>query len=217
MADMGKVNIHGREYKTVALRVSEFRTDRPDWSITTEIVEADAERVVMRATITHPDGRIIATGHAEEVRASSQINRTSALENAETSAIGRALAAAGYGGSEFASADEVAQAIAQQAASSGAPQFGKRQAAAPKPKPAPAPAKPAAAPEVPADDPWLEEPLGFGKHADKTWRTMSEGELGSGRANYLQWLLDNAMDEVTSERARRCLILISNRADKAVA
>ena len=68
----------------------------------------------MKATISDEQGRVRATGHAEEVRASSQINKTSALENAETSAIGRALAALGYAGTEFASADEVAQAITQQ-------------------------------------------------------------------------------------------------------
>jgi hypothetical protein len=68
----------------------------------------------MKATISDEKGRVIATGHAEEVRASSQINKTSALENAETSAIGRALAALGMAGTEFASADEVAQAIKQQ-------------------------------------------------------------------------------------------------------
>ena len=56
----------------------------------------------------------IATGYAEEVRTASKINRTSALENAETSAVGRALAFFGLGGSEIASADEVANAIQQQ-------------------------------------------------------------------------------------------------------
>jgi hypothetical protein len=57
---------------------------------------------------------VIATGLAEEKRTSSQINRTSALENCETSAIGRALAAFGLGGSEYASANEVQNAIHQQ-------------------------------------------------------------------------------------------------------
>ena len=51
---------------------------------------------------------LLATGYAEEVRAASKINATSALENAETSAIGRCLSALGFGGQEYASADEVA-------------------------------------------------------------------------------------------------------------
>jgi len=65
--------------------------------------------------ITNADGRVIATGLAEEVRGSTNINKTSALENAETSAVGRALAFFGLGGTEIASADEVANAINQQA------------------------------------------------------------------------------------------------------
>jgi hypothetical protein len=68
----------------------------------------------MSAEIRNEDERLIATGHAEEYRKSSQINGTSALENCETSAIGRALAVAGFGGTEFASANEVQNAIHQQ-------------------------------------------------------------------------------------------------------
>ncbi len=113
-SNTGVINIHGREYQTVALRITTFRQSHPSHSLTTEIVTRDEEWVVMRATVSDPDGRVIATGHAEERRTSSQINKTSALENCETSAIGRALAAFGIGGTEFASADEVANAIHQQ-------------------------------------------------------------------------------------------------------
>lgn len=116
MADTGKVNIHGKEYETVASRVQRFRNlYTTQYSLITEIVDRDEEAVVVKATIKEGE-RIIATGHAEEKRSSSQINRTSALENAETSAIGRALAAFGMAGTEFASADEVANAIHQQKA-----------------------------------------------------------------------------------------------------
>lgn len=110
----GVVNIHGKEYKTVALRVAEFRADRPGWSILTELVRADAEAVIMKCTVMDEAGRVIGTGFSEEYRASSKINRTSALENSETSAIGRALASCGMAGTEYASADEVAGAISQQ-------------------------------------------------------------------------------------------------------
>jgi len=112
----GVVNIHGREYKTVALRVAEFREVCPDWSIVTELVAETEDKVIMKALISHV-GVVMGTGYAEEVRSASRINKTSALENAETSAIGRALAACGYGGTEYASADEVANAIGQQNAS----------------------------------------------------------------------------------------------------
>jgi len=106
------VDIHGKQYETVASRVERFRKEK-DYGIETELLQNDETLVVMKAIIKDKD-RIIATGHAEEKRASSQINRTSALENCETSAIGRALACLGYIGTEFASADEVAQAIHQQ-------------------------------------------------------------------------------------------------------
>jgi len=111
----GVVNIRGKEYQTVALRVQKFREAHPTWSITTQIEERTDDYVVMSAGIRNEDERLIATGHAEEYRKSSQINGTSALENCETSAIGRALAVAGFGGTEFASANEVQNAIHQQA------------------------------------------------------------------------------------------------------
>ena len=109
----GTVKIHGKEYKTVALRIQEFREKHPDFTIQTDLVEANDTLVVMKATIS-AGGIVISTGYAEEVRTASKINRTSALENAETSAVGRALAFFGLGGSEIASADEVANAISQQ-------------------------------------------------------------------------------------------------------
>lgn len=117
MPDTGTVNIHGKAYSTVAKRVQDFREskDTKDFTIETELLSRDDQTVVMRAIIRDTAGRIIATGHAEENRTSSQINRTSALEVCETSAIGRALAAFGLAGTEFASADEVANAISQQA------------------------------------------------------------------------------------------------------
>jgi hypothetical protein len=115
MSNTGVVNIRGKEYQTVALRVQKFRESHPDWELSTEIIKADDVVVIMQARIYNADGKCISTGHAEEFRTSSQINSTSALENAETSAIGRALAAAGWGGTEFASANEVQNAIHQQA------------------------------------------------------------------------------------------------------
>ena len=110
----GVVKIHGKEYKTVALRVAEFRAAHPDYTISTDLVEANDVLVIMKASILDNEGRLLATGYAEEVRAASKINATSALENAETSAIGRCLSALGFGGQEYASADEVANAIQQQ-------------------------------------------------------------------------------------------------------
>ena len=128
MTQPGIVEIHGKQYRTVAHRIAEFREEHPDWTIQTELVSADDHRVVMRAeigrvagtinekgeVIVAPHMEIISTGYAEEERGSSNINKTSALENAETSAVGRALAFLGLAGTEIASADEVVNAISQQ-------------------------------------------------------------------------------------------------------
>ena len=115
MAKEGVISIHGKEYLTVAKRVDTFRKEyKQDYSIETEIVSADELIVVIKASIKTKDGFIVATGHAEEVRTASMINKTSALENCETSAIGRALASFGLAGTEFASANEVQQAISNQ-------------------------------------------------------------------------------------------------------
>jgi len=108
------INIHGREYETVASRVARFREDHADWTLQTKIVTLDDTQVLVEAQILNPEGRMIANGHAQEFRSASQINKTSYVENCETSAIGRALAALGIGGSEFASANEVQNAIQQQ-------------------------------------------------------------------------------------------------------
>jgi hypothetical protein len=116
MAKEGFVNIHGKEYKTVAKRVQEFRESviYKEWSIMTEVVKIDDDQCVMKAIIISPENKVIATGHGCEFKASSQINKTSYVENCETSAIGRALALLGLGGTEFASANEVQNAIHQQ-------------------------------------------------------------------------------------------------------
>jgi len=106
-----------RAYETVAERVRKFRERYPvdsGWRLVTEVLFPKDDVVLCRATIIDPDGRLVASGTAEETRGSSYINRTSAVENAETSAIGRALFAAGFGGGEFCSADELLVALKRQ-------------------------------------------------------------------------------------------------------
>jgi hypothetical protein len=119
MTNKNTVKIHNKEYEVVASRVQRFREEHQNYSITTEIFSNSTDQIMFKASILDETGRILATGHAEETRGSTQINRTSALENCETSAIGRALACYGYIGTEFASADEVATAISQQASDPG--------------------------------------------------------------------------------------------------
>lgn len=114
MSKQGIVNIRGKEYKTVALRVQEFREQYKEFALLTEVVQLDQEQCVIKASILTDTDRVVATGLAQEFRKASQINGTSYVENCETSAIGRALACLGLGGQEFASANEVLNAIHQQ-------------------------------------------------------------------------------------------------------
>ena len=108
------ISIHGKSYATVALRVAiARRVLGTALDVVTKIVSIDKETVVMQADI-FIDGKHISTGHAEENRKASRINTTSALENAETSAVGRALAFCAFISDGIASAEEVTAAIEQQ-------------------------------------------------------------------------------------------------------
>jgi hypothetical protein len=110
----GIVSIHGKDYQTVAYRLILFRADYPKGTIVTELISDVEGVIVFKAAIMDGD-LCLATGYAEEVRGSSNIHKTSALEIAESSAVGRALAFAGWHGSaSIASADEVSVAIARQ-------------------------------------------------------------------------------------------------------
>ena len=107
------VNIHGKEYYTVVERLKMLKNDfKIDYSLTTDLLKCDDKMVIVKATLSI-DGNEY-TGIAEEMRNASKINKTSAVENCETSAIGRALSSAGYFGSEFCSANELENALAQQ-------------------------------------------------------------------------------------------------------
>ena len=92
MAEKRTVNLRGKIYETVASRVDRFRADHDkEFSIITDLIAID-DPVIIKASIIDTSGRVHATGIAEEVRNSSNVNKTSALENCETSAVGRALA-----------------------------------------------------------------------------------------------------------------------------
>ena len=122
MSTKGIVNIRGKEYKTVALRVTEFRLECPitsGWGIVTDMLECNEHHALFKATIISPAHDCVATGHAFEFWGDGNVNTSSALENAETSAIGRALSAAGWGGEEYCSADELVNALRQQGVSVG--------------------------------------------------------------------------------------------------
>ena len=114
MQEIGKLNESGvvtrgnKKYTTVAVRVEVFRKYFPDYAVNTRVTVDDGKRVIVVAEVFAPGSdRPISTGIAEEIRGSSNVNRTSAVENGETSAIGRALANLGLHGGEFASDFEI--------------------------------------------------------------------------------------------------------------
>ena len=114
---MNTIDIHGKPYVMVKDRVIHFNGEYPNGCIRSKLVDRINNIVIFEAKVI-PDvdkPERYFTGHAEEEIGSSQINKTSALENCETSAIGRALAMMGIGVDEsFASGDEVANAVFQQ-------------------------------------------------------------------------------------------------------
>ena len=110
-------NIRGKQYVEVNERIKFFRQEEQykNWAIHTEFPVLDSEQALCKCTITTPEGAVVAQGHAHEERGSSNINKTSYVENCETSAVGRALAMLGIGiDTSIASANEVEDAIAKQ-------------------------------------------------------------------------------------------------------
>ena len=107
------VKIHGKEYLTVAERLDTMnKKAKGNYSINTELLKFEGGCVIIKATLSI--GSYSYTGIAMEEAGSNKINETSFVEVCETSAIGRALASAGYHGSEFCSADELVNALANQ-------------------------------------------------------------------------------------------------------
>lgn len=114
---MKKINIKNNPYVPVNERVKEFRANYSDYSLISEIVELTNDVCTIMAKVIDSNGNIKATGIAREERddKTSRVNKTSYVENCETSAWGRALGNFGIGIDEsIASADEVARAIEQQ-------------------------------------------------------------------------------------------------------
>ena len=110
-------NIKGKEYVEVNERIKYFRLadEYKGWSLSSEVVHLDGDSCVIKATIATAEGYIVATGFAQEDKSSSYINKTSYVENCETSAWGRALANLGIGiDTSIASSNEVSIAISKQ-------------------------------------------------------------------------------------------------------
>jgi hypothetical protein len=110
------INIKGKQYVLVSDRILAFNNDFQNGSIKTDLISApNAEMVVVKAVVTpdmaKPERSF--TGYSQAKWGDGYINKTSALENAETSAVGRALAMMGIGVIDsIASVDEINKAEA---------------------------------------------------------------------------------------------------------
>ena len=108
-------DIKGKKYIEVNERIKAFRMVYPNGSIITEIISLENGVCTMKASIYDDKQTVLATGFAQEKQDASFINKTSYIENCETSAVGRALGMCGFGiDTSVASYEEVANAIENQ-------------------------------------------------------------------------------------------------------
>ena len=108
-------DIKGKEYAEVNQRIKAFRMIYPQGAIKTEMLSNENGTCIFQASVSDKEGNVLGTGTAYEKEGSSFINKTSYIENCETSAVGRALGMAGFGiDTSVASAEEVQNAMAQQ-------------------------------------------------------------------------------------------------------
>tara|TARA_R110001599_G_scaffold60034_4_gene166845 strand:- start:30252 stop:30785 length:534 start_codon:yes stop_codon:yes gene_type:complete len=115
MNKLKSIKIKGKDYVEVHEKIKYFRATYPNYSLTSEVIEKTESSILIQATVKDDKDRALASGTAEEIKGSTFINKTSYVENCETSAWGRALSNLGIGvDTSVASADEVNNAIANQ-------------------------------------------------------------------------------------------------------
>lgn len=113
--EMKKIDIKGKDYVQVNDRILAFRKLMPNGSIEPEILNIEDGYIYMKAIIKNEEGKVLAVGHAYEREDIGFINKTSYVENCETSAVGRALGLCGFGiDTSVASYEEVDNAIKNQ-------------------------------------------------------------------------------------------------------
>lgn len=113
--DIKSIDVKGKQYVMVNERIKAFRAVYPEGVIKTTMLEDDGERCTFLAEVFSDKDTLLATAHAYELKSSSYINKTSYIENCETSAVGRALGFCGIGCDDsIASAEEVKNAIEAQ-------------------------------------------------------------------------------------------------------
>jgi hypothetical protein len=104
----GKTMQGGKKYLMVDRRIEAFRaTFGGEYGIETKVLHSDERSVMIQCDIKDKDGFVVSSGVAEEIRGSTMVNKTSAVENCQTSAVGRALSMLGLAGGEFASLNEM--------------------------------------------------------------------------------------------------------------
>lgn len=114
-AGMKTTDIKGKDYVEVNERIRAFRSVCPHGAIVTELLSDQDGVCVFRASIYDEEKNLLGTGTAKEKESSSYINKTSYIENCETSAVGRALGMCGFGiSTSIASYEEVTNAINNQ-------------------------------------------------------------------------------------------------------
>jgi hypothetical protein len=178
------IKIQGKDYKTVAERVAEFHEKYKDKtkSIITEIIQFKDGIVVVKAVVKIDDE--VYVGHAYEEIGSNMINEHNSLENCETSAIGRSLSAASLAGSEYASADELVNALNKQKT----PYKAKK--------------------EDLSGDGWRDQPIGFksGKNEGKSYREVDDETL--------IWIVEQCKVEAWKEKATKEINIRSGKVEE---
>lgn len=108
-------DVKGKDYAEVNQRIKAFRMVYPQGTIKTEMISNENGVCIFKAEVLDQDAKVLATGTAYEKENSTFINKTSYIENCETSAVGRALGMCGFGiDTSVASAEEVQNAMANQ-------------------------------------------------------------------------------------------------------
>ena len=185
------IKIKGKDYVEVNERLKYFRNNYPGFSLTSEVIEKTPDSILILTTIRNDSGVAVSTGLAEEIKGSTFINKTSYVENCETSAIGRSISAAGMAGSgsEYCSADELANVLVQQKSKTDTIQ--KREMDLDE------------AHHMLADE--VADKLGgkvvteanmikFGKHKGKSWSDVSD--------DYVQWCMTKSSADFVKEQAQ---------------
>lgn len=127
---LAPIKVKDKDYIQVNQRIKAFRYVFPKGKIETKIISLEGDlgkrNVLMRCEIYDDLGNLLSTGYAEEKEDSTFINKTSFIENCETSCVGRALGMCGFGiDTSIASAEEVETAIANQEKKEEKPTYNK--------------------------------------------------------------------------------------------